>query len=98
MATCKYNRDDICVNADCPYVADYCPVFEDDSLCKFNVSEEEINAYEKLQLLLAKTRKDTAKEILQELFDEATSNVSETVELTTFQIEQFANRFGVEVE
>lgn len=32
---CKYNIDDICVNADCPYRADYCPVYEDDSICKF---------------------------------------------------------------
>ena len=41
MATCKYNHDDICVNADCPYVADYCPVFEDDSICRFNEADNE---------------------------------------------------------
>ncbi len=46
--------------------------------------------------------KDTAvvvaKEILQPLYDEATCNVSETVELTTFQIEQYAEYYGVVLE
>ena len=42
--------------------------------------------------------KEMAREILQELYDEATSNVRETVELNTFQIEQFAERYDVEVE
>ena len=42
--------------------------------------------------------KDTAKEIFQDLYNAATSNVSETVELTSFQIVQLAKRYGVEVE
>ena len=33
---CKFNQDGICVNADCPYVADYCPVIEDDKICIHN--------------------------------------------------------------
>lgn len=32
---CKYNIDDICVNAACPYRADDCPVTLDASICKF---------------------------------------------------------------
>lgn len=32
---CKYNIDEICVNADCPYRADYCPCYENDSICKY---------------------------------------------------------------
>ena len=41
--------------------------------------------------------KETAKEILQDLYIEATSNISETVELTTFQIEQLAKQYGVDL-
>lgn len=41
---------------------------------------------------------ETAEKILRDLYSEATSNVSETVELTTFQIEQLAKQFGVEVK
>lgn len=43
-------------------------------------------------------RKETAEKILRDLYSEATSNVSETVELTTFQIEQLAKQFGVEIK
>lgn len=43
-------------------------------------------------------KEDTAKEILQGLYNEAISNVSETVELSTFQIEKLADKFGVGVE
>lgn len=32
---CKWYKDEFCVNADCPYVADFCPVAQDDSICKF---------------------------------------------------------------
>lgn len=45
-----------------------------------------------------KIRKETAKEILQELYEESISNISETVELTTFQIKQKAKQYEVEVE
>ncbi len=45
-----------------------------------------------------RARQETAREILQELYYEATSNVSEIVKLTTFQIEQLANKYGIELE
>lgn len=32
---CKYCQDEICVNADCPLVADYCPVPYDEEICTF---------------------------------------------------------------
>ena len=32
---CKYNVEEICVNADCPYRADYCPCYEEDEICKY---------------------------------------------------------------
>ena len=69
-----------------------------DELNKRLIDEFENFKVEVYQKVKKQAEKDTAKEILQELFDEATSNVSETVELTTFQIEQFAERYGVEVE
>ena len=33
--TCNYNMDGICVNSDCPYRADACPVGEFDDVCKY---------------------------------------------------------------
>ena len=44
------------------------------------------------------TRNETAEKILRDLYSEATSNVGETVELTTFQIEQLAKQFGVKIK
>lgn len=35
MAECKYCVEEICVNADCPMVADYCPVPDIPSVCKY---------------------------------------------------------------
>ena len=43
MAECKYCVDEICVNADCPVVADYCPVLNDEGVCRY----EERTAKEK---------------------------------------------------
>ncbi len=37
---CAYNIDGNCVNLDCPYRADYCPVYEDDSICKYRKEDE----------------------------------------------------------
>lgn len=37
---CAYNIDEICVNPDCPYRADYCPCYEEDSICKYRKEEE----------------------------------------------------------
>ena len=35
MAECKYCVDEICVNADCPICADYCPVPNDEEICRY---------------------------------------------------------------
>ena len=35
MAECKYCVDEICVNADCPMRADYCPVPNDEGVCRY---------------------------------------------------------------
>lgn len=43
-------------------------------------------------------REEVAKEILQELYDEAVSYVCKVVELTAFQIEQRAKEKGIELE
>lgn len=32
---CKYCKDEICVNADCPMRADYCPVFDTPQICRY---------------------------------------------------------------
>ena len=38
---CAYNIDEICVNPDCPYRADYCPCYEEDTICKFREEKQE---------------------------------------------------------
>ena len=45
-----------------------------------------------------KARKETAKEIFQDLYHDALLNTGETVELTKLEIETLAKRYGVEVE
>lgn len=32
---CKWMQDEICVNADCPMCADYCPVADNPGVCRF---------------------------------------------------------------
>lgn len=39
MPDCKWMKDEICVNADCPMVADYCPVADVEGVCRFEKRE-----------------------------------------------------------
>ena len=32
---CKFCLDEVCVNADCPMVTDYCPVYDTENVCKW---------------------------------------------------------------
>lgn len=38
-AECKYCYDEVCVNADCPLVADFCPVSDTPDVCKWEKRE-----------------------------------------------------------
>lgn len=41
--SCKYLSDEfqeICTNIDCPYCTDFCPVTQDDSICKYRGDSE----------------------------------------------------------
>lgn len=53
---------------------------------------------DKCDCCIERERKETARAILQELYEEADRYINETVELNTFQIKQLAQKFGVEVE
>ena len=46
---------------------------------------------------LRETRKETARDILKDLYYEAISNITETVELTILQIEELAEKYGVDL-
>lgn len=35
MAECKWCKDEFCVNADCPMRADYCPVPDNEGVCRY---------------------------------------------------------------
>lgn len=38
---CKWEQDEFCVNADCPYVADFCPCYEYSDICKYFEAKDE---------------------------------------------------------
>ena len=40
MAECKWMKDEICVNADCPMCCDYCPVADVAGVCRYEEREE----------------------------------------------------------
>lgn len=44
MPDCKYCQDEVCVNADCPMRADFCPVVDVPGVCRFEEREEAKNA------------------------------------------------------
>lgn len=37
---CKWEQDEVCVNADCPLVADFCPLCYTPGVCRFEDREE----------------------------------------------------------
>ena len=39
MDKCKWEQDEVCVNADCPVCADFCPVCNYPEICKFAEAE-----------------------------------------------------------
>ena len=41
LMDCKWLQDEICVNADCPMCADFCPVVDVPGVCRFEEREEE---------------------------------------------------------
>ena len=49
MSECKWMQSEICVNADCPLCAEYCPVPDDDGVCRF----EDRSANDENQRVLA---------------------------------------------
>lgn len=42
MEKCKYCVDEICVNADCPMVTDYCPVYDIPEVCCYEDRNSEV--------------------------------------------------------
>lgn len=39
MSKCKWEQDEVCVNADCPLCADFCPVSDTPGVCRFEERE-----------------------------------------------------------
>ena len=37
MSNCVYCIDEVCVNAECPVCADYCPVIDTPEICRFEI-------------------------------------------------------------
>ena len=35
MRKCKWEEDEVCVNADCPICADFCPVVDYPGVCRY---------------------------------------------------------------
>ena len=36
---CKWMKDEVCVNSDCPAVADFCPVVNHPGVCRYEENE-----------------------------------------------------------
>ena len=54
---CKWHKDDFCVNADSPCVADWCPCTQYPDLCKYyEGSQSEIPTYNELYEYWLKTK------------------------------------------
>ena len=37
---CKWMKDEVCVNSDCPAVADFCPVVNHPGVCRYEERDE----------------------------------------------------------
>ena len=40
---CKWLKDEVCVNSDCPAVADFCPVVNHPGVCRYEEMDENEN-------------------------------------------------------
>ena len=40
---CKWLKDEVCVNGDCPAVADFCPVVNHPGVCRYEEMDENKN-------------------------------------------------------
>ena len=40
---CKWLKDEVCVNSDCPAVADFCPVANYPGVCRYEEMDENKN-------------------------------------------------------
>ena len=61
---CKWMQDEICVNADCPMCADYCPVPDIPGVCRFEereVTMAEIKNYLPDEEILAQLAEEAAE-------------------------------------
>lgn len=79
---CKYYKEEFCVNADCPYRADYCPVTESEEICIHNSINENkienetiwvvnVNQNQNTYIVKAKTKteaKDKVYNYLNEIY------------------------------
>ena len=64
MTDCKYCQDEVCVNADCPMCADFCPVPDIPGVCRFEESEitmDKIKNYIPDEEILAQLAEEAAE-------------------------------------
>ena len=64
MPDCKYCQDEICVNADCPMRADFCPVPNIPGVCRFEereVTMDKIKNYLPDEEILAQLAEEAAE-------------------------------------
>ena len=43
MSECKWCYDEVCVNSDCPFCTEYCPLSDFEGVCKYEDRNKEIN-------------------------------------------------------
>ena len=64
---CKWLKDEVCVNSDCPAVADFCPVVNHPGVCRYEETDEnKIECWQCQHLMFSDTEKELAKNAKRE--------------------------------
>ena len=64
---CKWLKDEVCVNSDCPAVADFCPVVNHPGVCRYEeMDENKIECRQCQNLMFYDTEKELAQNAKRE--------------------------------
>ena len=59
---CKWMKDEVCVNSDCPAVADFCPVVNHPGVCRYEeMDENKIECRQCQHIMFSDTEKELAQ-------------------------------------
>lgn len=73
---CKYNKDEFCTNDQCPMRGDYCPVPNDDGVCRYEDRVDEIYSLSPKSCLLMALL-DSGVTLDNRIFDDIWNNFAD---------------------